>query len=349
MFFRHIKKLPALLASSVLLLAGYDPPTTSLALASTSLLIPSPLSAVPAVPPILASPTLGFAPDAFNFPFVGPWANDSANATAVTTDHLLDSNGPFLAGFDVDHHPPDPETMSLFDIGSFDVEALEIIVPALLAVRGTIRTGSGSIAVSIVVEALKAALYLGGLEYRPGLGTSGEADQVDRMLTGMTLRLAIDAVFGALVVLLGRRGRRRGRRTFKACIGTVACELAALVRAQSIILVLAVVVGTQLRPAYFTLLRDSLLLGCLVPPHVAKDVVAREVAVWARGQCHCILLSIAVAVRPLVWYIFRDGAILGIILYALIDFLLRLSTAAATPPPPPPPARKKKHWYSGKR
>ncbi|KAJ7171739.1 hypothetical protein C8R43DRAFT_1231246 [Mycena crocata] len=341
MFFRHIKKLPALLASSVLLLAGYDPPTTSLVVTS----------AVPSLPSLHAFTIL--APDHWPLPFVGSWSNSTSNATAANSIGGDDYGGddPLHIVFELDTLPPQVATP--FDIGSFDVEALEIIVPALLAVRGTIRTGSGSIAVSIVVEALKAALYLGGLEYRPGLGTSGEADQMDKLLTGMILRLAIDAVFGALVVLLGRRGRRRGRRTFKACIGTVACELAALARGQvtSIVFVLAVAVGTQLRPASFAVVRESLLFGCLIPSRVLKawiNVIVHEAVVWTRGQCHGAFLSTAVAVRPLVWYIFRDGAIIGIILYTLISFLLGLFTAA-TPPPPPPPARKKKHWYSGKR
>ncbi|KAJ7171788.1 hypothetical protein C8R43DRAFT_1120165 [Mycena crocata] len=347
MFLKHLKKLPALLASSVLLLTAYDPPTTTIAIASTSLLIPS---TIPAMAPVVASPALGFVPDAFSFPFFGPSANDGPNATAITADHIFDSNDPFVAVSDTHHHPPDAETMSLFDIGALDMEALEVVLPALLAIREVVGTGKVSVVSAIVLEGMKAALYLGGFNSQRGLGLGEELEKLDRLVTATILRLAIDSVFGALVVLLGRRGHRRRRRVIKACIGIVARELAAWTRGQSIVLVLAVVVGSYVRPASFALLRDGLLLGCLVPRHVLRawiGVAAREVVVWARGQSiDLVLVAIGSHIRPVWFETIRHGVIVGLLSHIAVYLaLVRWSAIAATPPP----ILKKKRWYTGRR
>ncbi|KAJ7629335.1 hypothetical protein B0H17DRAFT_1218205 [Mycena rosella] len=161
--------------------------------------------------------------------------------------------------FTLDEPPPMIDTSSLrpgvsspfaIDFTDIDIHVLEILVPAVRAVARAIRSDSVGVGDSIVLEALKVVLILGGFKAQGGLGMGDAVDKLDKILTSTILRFAVELVLGTLAALFARLHLRPFRMR-------ISREMDAWVTRQLHCAVLLTII--HLRPAVFQAVSDGIL------------------------------------------------------------------------------------------
>ncbi|KAJ7758154.1 hypothetical protein DFH07DRAFT_772618 [Mycena maculata] len=233
MFFLNIRRLTLILASGSVYMAAVDSPLSPASLSVSSLADNNKKALDP-----IDSPTV------FETPGYDIHASHAIHAieppaTIETTSYPIHDAVVVLDR---------PQIMSPFGIdwSDFDLDKLDVFFPAWLAVARTIRTDPTMLGEVILTEGVKTVLYLGGLEHQKGIGLGEEVDRLDRMLTSVVLRLAINLVFGMLAALVSSW---RKWRVSKLPVVSFAQELDVWALGQLHSTLLAWLVYTRVHPA----------------------------------------------------------------------------------------------------
>ncbi|KAJ7031524.1 hypothetical protein C8F04DRAFT_1110535 [Mycena alexandri] len=330
-----------------------------LASASLSLFVVTSPSAIPAI----LSPGSDILDTQWSVTSYGPVFRTTTNTTTTNPASIvapaIEFDAPSIVFVD------QPQTLSLFDFGELDMDAVEAVVPSLYAFARILHKNPGDVGDAIVIEVMKTLLVESGLRMQVPLGLGEELERVDGVLSTMIFRMAFDLVLGALVVLI-RWGRKAPLKIakFLACI---ARDLDLWFGLQIYSLMVILVPACNIRSATLEFVSDGVIAACLLdsvynllarppPPPVFLNSktrsiratnflgsLTREVDFWLAAQFHsaATIIVFSVGMLPTISNFISD-----LIIVAYLDYLIYPLLAYSPPPPPPPrPGRKKKRWY----
>ncbi|KAJ7139461.1 hypothetical protein C8R44DRAFT_304925 [Mycena epipterygia] len=245
MFIKTLRRLSVLLVSGCIYMVSVESPSSSPAIVS--------LSSSPAIPI--------FDIDAqFISPHFGPFLRigNGTNTTHAAFTPDIPISIPNLITTDR------PGLISTFDVdfSDLDIQTLEVVASAVLALARTIRNSPAEVGDSMVVEGVKMLLFLRGLDVQVSLGLGEGVDKVDRLLTWAVLRLAIELLFGTLGALL--LGCHRKHRDFTSWIAPFAEEVDIWALGQFHSAVLIFLVHAGIRPVVLQVLANAVLAGYLL-------------------------------------------------------------------------------------
>ncbi|KAJ7037430.1 hypothetical protein C8F04DRAFT_1092431 [Mycena alexandri] len=331
-----------------------------LASASLSLFVVTSPSAIPAI----LSPGSDILDTQWSVTSYGPVFRTTTNTTTTNPASIIAPAIEFDAPSIV--FVNQPQTLSLFDFGELDMDAVEAVVPSLYAFARILHKNPGDVGDAIVIEVMKTLLVESGLRMQVPLGLGEELERVDGVLSAMIFRMAFDLVLGALVVLI-RWGRKAPLKIakFLACI---ARDLDLWFGSQIYSVMVIVIPACNFRSAMLEFVSNSVIATYLLdsvynllarpprppPPPVFVNCkghnqithfihsLAREVDFWLAAEFYsaATIIVFSVGMLPTISNFISD-----LIIVAYLDYFLYHLCVHSPPPPPPPPGRKKKRWY----
>ncbi|KAJ7652046.1 hypothetical protein DFH06DRAFT_540072 [Mycena polygramma] len=290
MFFSNIRRVSALLISGSILMVTVDSPSSS------SLSFPG----LPAL-----DPHTSFDPG------LNGTEGDARPALALDFDDhpVHDDEVEDLLAFVI--KDPDGLLFDPFDLSDLTKEVLDVVGPALFAVARAMRTDSGAIGSTIMVEFARAVLYNGAFRLQKELGAGEEMGRVHGVLSSAIFRALLSLVFGVLGRWASWATVSRHKKRIRGEVRWFLRQLDVWAGRQLHCTVLALLLAADPRPAIFTAISDVLLVSCMIV------------------------------------YLFDSHPHL----LALPNLRARVAATSPVPPPPPPPPplpkkkKKKNRWY----